>query len=68
MVNSGASVDRMDKRTLRELYKRKVPRATKRRIFSYGSSTLLPILATIEAEIFPNSNSTWTTLHVIKDI
>ena len=61
-------IGRSHGRTLRELYKRKVPRATKRRIFSYGSSTLLPILATIEAEIFANSNSTWTTLHVINDI
>ena len=66
MVDSGASVDLMDERTFKELYKRKVPEVTKRRIFPYGSSTPLPDLGTIEAEIFANANGTWTTLHVIK--
>ncbi|PFX29296.1 Uncharacterized protein K02A2.6 [Stylophora pistillata] len=66
MVASGASVDLIDERTFRELYKRKVIEASKRRIFSYGSSTPLPVLGTIEAEIFANANSTWTTLYVIK--
>ena len=65
MVDSGASVDLMDERTFRELYKRKVPEVNKRRIFSEGSSTPLPVLGTIEAKIFANANSTWTTLHVI---
>lgn len=32
MVDSGASVDLMDERTFRELYKRKVPEVNKRRI------------------------------------
>ena len=66
MVDSGASVDLIDERTFRELYQRTVPEASKRRIFSYGSSTPLPVLGTIEAEIFVNASSTWTTLHVIK--
>lgn len=60
MVDSGASVDSMDERTFRELYKRKVREATKCRIFSYGSSTLLLVLRIMEAEIFANANSTWT--------
>ena len=50
----------------RELYKRKVPEATKRKIVFYGSSTALPVLEHIEAEMFANAKSTWTTLHVIK--
>ncbi|RMX50749.1 hypothetical protein pdam_00018271 [Pocillopora damicornis] len=62
MVDPGASVNLMDERTYRELYKRKVPEANKRRIFSYGSPTPLPVLGTIEAEIFVNTNSTWSTL------
>ena len=66
MVDSGASVDLMDERTFRELYKRKVLEATKCRIFSYGLSTPLLVLGTIVAEIFAHVNSTWTTLHVIK--
>ena len=56
MVNSGASVDLMDEGTFRELYKRKVSEVTERRIFPYGSSTPLPDLGTIEAEIFANAN------------
>ena len=63
MVDPGASVNLMDERTYRELYKRKVPEANKRRIFSYGSPTPLPVLGTIEDEIFVNTNSTWSTLH-----
>ena len=63
MVDPGASVNLMDERTYRELYKRKVPEANKRRIFSYGSLTPLPVLGTIEDEIFVNTNSTWSTLH-----
>ena len=66
MVDSGASVDLMDEGTFRELYKRKVPEVTKRRIFPYGLFTPLPDLGTIEAEIFANANNTWTTLHVIR--
>ena len=66
MVDSGASVDVMDEGTFRELYKRKVPEVTERRIFPYGSSTPLPDLGTIEAKIFANTNGTKTTLHVIK--
>ena len=34
--------------------------------FLLGSSTPLPVLEPIEAEIFANANSTWKTLHVIK--
>ncbi|CAH3033203.1 unnamed protein product [Pocillopora meandrina] len=63
MVDPGASVNLMDERTYRELYKRKVPEANKRRIFSYGSPTPLPVLGTIEAEIFVSTNRTWSTLH-----
>ena len=66
MVDSGASVDLIDENTFRELYKEKAPEKTKRRIFSYGSPTPLPLLGTVKAEISANANSTQTTLHIVK--
>ena len=66
MVDSGASVDLIDENIFRELYKEKAPEKTKRRIFSYGSPTPLPLLGTVKAEISANANSTQTTLHIVK--
>ena len=57
MVDSGASVDLIDENTFRVLYKEKAPEKTKRRIFSYGSPTPLPLLGTVKAEISANANS-----------
>ena len=46
MVDSGASVDLVDECTFNELYKGKeeIPTDTKRKIFSYGFPTPLPLL------------------------
>ena len=66
MVDSGASFDLINEKTFRELYKEKAPEKNKRRIFSYGSLTPLPLLGTVKAEISANANSTQTTLHIVK--
>ena len=68
LVDSGALVDLIDDKTFRELYKdkKRAPDKTKRRIFSYGSPMPLPLMGTIQAELSPNTNSTQTTLHIVK--
>lgn len=65
LIDSGASVDLIDEKTFRELYKDKkqAPENTKHRIFSYGSPIPLLLLGTIQAELSANVNSTQTTLH-----
>ena len=68
MLDSGASVNLIDKVTYQRIYKGKAKplEQSKRRIFSYGSPTPLPLLGTIHAEITAKSNSTSATLHVVK--
>ena len=68
MLDSGASVNLMDKVTYQRIYKGKAKtlEQAKRRIFAYGSPTPLPLLGTIHAKITAKSNSTSATLHVIK--
>ena len=66
MLDSGASVNLIDKVTYERIYKGKAKtlEQAKRRIFSYGSPTPLPLLGTIQAKITAKSNSTLATLHV----
>ena len=61
-------VDLIDDKTFRELYndKKRDPDKTKRRIFSYGSPMPLPLIGTFQAELSANTNSTYTTLHIVK--
>ena len=68
MLDSGASVNLIDEVTYQRIYKGKAKplEQSKRRIFSYGSPTPLPLLGTIHAEITARSNSTSATLHVVK--
>ena len=68
MLDSGASVNLIDEVTYQRIYKGKVKplEQSKRRIFSYGSPTPLPLLGTIHAKITAKSNSTPATLHVVK--
>ena len=68
MLDSGASVNLIDEITYQGIYKGKVKTLAqaKRRIFSYGSPTPLPLLGTIHAKLTANSNTTSTTLHVVK--
>ena len=68
MLDSGASVNLIDEVTYERIYKGKAKtlEQAKRRIFSYGSPTPLPLLGTIQAKITAKSNSTSATLHVVK--
>ena len=68
MLDSGASVNLIDEVTYERIYKDKAKtlEQAKRRIFSYGSPTPLPLLGTIQAEITAKSSSTSATLHVVK--
>ena len=68
MLDSGASVNPIDKVTYQIIYKSKAKtlEQAKRRIFSYGSPTPLPLLGTIHAKITAKSNSTSANLHVVK--
>ena len=68
MLDSGASVNLIDEVTYRRFYKGKAQTLAqaKRRVFSYGSPTPLPLLGTIHAKITAKSNSTSATLHVVK--
>ncbi|XP_044166850.1 uncharacterized protein K02A2.6-like [Acropora millepora] len=68
MLDSGASVNLIDEVTYKRIYKGKAKtlEQAKRRIFSYGSPTPLPLLGTIQAEITAKSSSTSATLHVVK--
>ena len=69
MLDSGASVNLIDEVTYRRVYKGKAKTLAqaKRRVFSYGSPTPLPLLETIHAKITAKStNSTSATLHVVQ--
>ena len=68
MLDSGASVNLIDEVTYRRVYKGKAKTLApaKRRVFSYGSPTPLPLLGTIHAKITAKSNSTSATLHIVK--
>lgn len=68
MLGSGASVNLIDEVTYQRIYKGKAKplEQAKRRIFSYGSPTPLPLLGTIHAKITAKSDSTSATLHVVK--
>ena len=68
MLDSGASVNLVDEVTNQRIYKGKAKTLAqaKRRIFSYGSPTPLPLLGTIHAKLTANSNTTSATLHVVK--
>ena len=68
MLDSGASVNLIDEVTYQGIYKGKVKTLAqaKRRIFSYGSPTPLPLLGTIHAKLTAKSNTTSATLHVVK--
>ena len=68
MLDSGASVNLIDEVTYERIYigKAKTLEQAKRRIFSHGSPTSLPLLGTIQAKITAKSNSTSATLHVVK--
>ena len=68
MLDSGASVNLIDEVTYKRIYKGKAKtlEQAKRRIFSYGSPTPLPLLGKIQAEITAESSSTSATLHVVK--
>ena len=68
VLDSGASVNLIDEVTYQRIYKGKAKtlEQAKRRIFSYGSPTPLPLLGTIHAKITAKSNSTSTNLHVVK--
>ncbi|XP_015769353.1 PREDICTED: uncharacterized protein LOC107347890 [Acropora digitifera] len=67
MLDSGASVNLIDEVTYKRIYKGKAKtlEQAKRRIFSYGSPTPLPLLGTIQAEITAKSSSTSATLRVV---
>ncbi len=68
MLDSGASVNLIDKVTYQRIYKGKAKplEQSKWQIFSYGSPTPLPLQGTIHAKITAKSNSTSATLHVVK--
>ena len=68
MLDSGASVNLIDETTYKEIYKGKEKPLTKarRQIYSYGSSSPLPLLGAIKAKIAAKSNSISATLHVVK--
>ena len=68
MLDSGASVNLIDEVTYERIYKGKAKtlEQAKRRIFSYGSPTPLPLLGTIQAKITAKSNSTSATLHAVQ--
>ena len=68
ILDSGALVNLIDEVTYKRIYKSKAKtlEQAKRRIFSYGSLTPLPLLETIQAEITAKSSSTSATLHVVK--
>ena len=67
MLDSGASVNLVDEVTYQRIYKGKAKtlEQAKRRIFSYGSSTPLPLLGT-NAKLTAKPNTTSATLHVVK--
>ena len=69
MLDSGASVNLVDEVTYQRIYKGKAKTLAqaKRRIFSYGSLTPVPLLGTIHAKLTANFNTTSATLHVVKD-
>ena len=60
IVDSGASLNLIDKNTFKGLYedKKKATKNTKRRIFSYGTRKPLPLRGTVRAQIYANANST----------
>ena len=68
VLDSGASVILIDESAYEEIYKGKEKplKQARRRIYSYGSSSPLPLLKAIEAEIAEKSNSISATLHVVK--
>ena len=68
MLNSGASVNLVDEVSYQRIYKGKAKTLAqaKQRIFSYGSSTPLPLLGTIHDKLTAKSNTTSATLHVVK--
>ena len=68
MLDCGASVNFVDEVTYQRIYKGKAKTLAqaKRRIFSYGSSTTLPLLGTIQAKLTAKSNTSSATLHVLK--
>ena len=66
MLDSGAPVNLIDVVKYERIYKGKAKtlEQAKRRIFSYGSPTPLPLLG--HAEVTAKSSSTLATLHVVK--
>ena len=68
MLDSEASVNLIDEVAYQGICKGKVKTLAqaKRRIFSYGSPTPLPLLGTIHAKLTAKSNHTSATLHVVK--
>ena len=68
MLDSGASVNLIDEVTYERIYKGKAKtlEQAKRRVFSHGSPTPLPLLGTNQTKITAKSNSTSVTLHVVK--
>ena len=68
MIDSGTSIDLGDECTFKEIYKGKeeIPKDTKRKIFSYGLPTPLPLLVTVKAQISVNATRTGTTLNIVK--
>ena len=68
MIDSGASVNLIDETTFQVIndHRGKILEQTNNRIYPYGSTTPLPLLGTITANIKAQTTSTKAQLHVVK--
>ena len=69
MIDSGASADLIDETTFQVIndHRDKILEHINNRIYPYGSTTPLPLLGTITANIEAQTTSTKAQLHVVKD-
>ena len=68
MIDSGASADLIDETTFQVIndHRDKILEHINNRIYPYGSTTPLPLLGTITANIEAQTTSTKAQLHVVK--